>query len=899
MNRPSGWRRFVRLGKNDPDADVEAELQFHLEMRARDLVALGMSLDEARAEAQRRFGDVERVRAECRRLEHRKGRRAVRLRAASDFVHDVRYAARTLARQPVFTIAAVLTLGLGIGINAAIFSAVNAYLIKPLAIREPDQVMAIATFVEGDDILSQVSYPNFEDVRAMRHVFDDAVIFGGYELAFRTGEEAVRTFTSEVSGNYFTALGVRAALGRVFTESEARERAPVIVLSHSFWDRHFRGDPGVVGHGVWLNGIPFTVIGVLPREFIGTHPLIAVDYFVPVDAMPLVAPGYERNFTDRSYSSYRVLARLRDGVTPAQARTALQTLGAELSQRFPDSNRGLIFTGEREVRTRPEYSISRMMPWVAGIFLGLVALALLVACANVANLLLARASARQGEIAVRSALGASGGRIARLLLAESFAISLAALAVALVFAHLAVAWLNNQPLQVDAPVHFGLAVDWRVFVYTAAIALGAGMVAGLTPALVGRRVAVSETLRQGGRTGSAGRGRSRFRASLVVAQVAVSFLLLVSASLFTRSVRAATRVDLGFRPEGILLASTDLSLHRYDKGQERNFHARVLELVRALPGVEHAALGTAIPFSGTFNTRDYFVDERHPALPDGQVVAGYEAMTPGMLEALGMRLIAGRAFTTTDDSSSLRVAMINRALAARLWPEAEPVGRRIRLEARGEPVLVVGVVENSQTLFLNETPRPKLYVPLAQAPEGRTYLVVRASGDPSSLTPAVRSAVAAVDPKVLVFGVRTMHDHLQYGLAYFFLRTAATLAGFIGLLGLVQTLVGLYGVLSYSVAMRGKEFGIRMALGARGADVTRGVLRQGSVLVLAGLAAGGVLALALTRTMRGFLVGVSPTDTLAFAGSAVVVIVAAFVSTYLPARRAARVAPGSALRAEG
>lgn len=899
MTRPTGWKRYVRIFGNNPDADVEAELQFHLEMRARELSALGMPHHEALAEAQRRFGDMERVRAECRRLERTKARRAARLRSLGDFGRDIAFATRALIAQPVFTIAAVLTLGLGIGVNAAIFSAVNTYLIKPLPVRDPERIAAVVATVQGDALISQLSYPNARDIATLDRVFEDAVIFNGDDVAYGTGDKAIRSFAMMVSGNYFSVLGIRPARGRMFTAEDERQRAAVIVLNDAFWKRHYDRDPNVIGQSEMLNGVPFTIIGVAPPDFVGTYPLVAPDYYMPIASRTIYAPEFAATLEDRSSSGYRMLAHVRKGVTIEQVRTQLATLSRELAPKYPNSNRGMSFDAEFEIRTRPEFAIARMMPWIAGIFLGLVGLALLVACANVTNLLLARSAARASEIAVRSALGATPGRLVRLLLAESLTISIAALVVAVLFARAAIAWLVGQPIQVDVPIYFGIELDWRVLAYTAAIALTAGVIAGLAPALFGSRIAVSETLKQGGRSGSAGRARSRLRSGLVVAQMAVSFILLVSASLFTKSMHAAMKSDLGFASEGVLMGATNLALYRMDSAQTRNFQEAFLQKVRETPGVAEAGLSSNVPFSGNFDTRDYFIDERPSTAPDGHLSNGFQKMSPRFLAALGMKLLEGRDFTEQDDGNSPRVALVNQEMASRLWPGKDAIGRRVRFDRTdGLEVEVIGVVKTAQVVLLNEVPRPMLYVPLKQFPATQTNIVIKAKGDPSSLTPAIRAAAKTVDPKVLLYGVRTMQDHLTYGIAFFFVRIAATLATFIGVLALLQTLVGLYGVLSYSVLQRRKEFGIRLALGAPPSSVTRGVLRQGSIMALVGIAAGGVLAMVATRAMGNILVGVSPTDALAFSGSAVIVIGAAAISSYLPARRASKVAPGSALRSD-
>ncbi len=898
MNDKSAWVRYVRFLRPNPDADVEDEIAFHLEMRAKELAATGMSLDAARLEAQRRFGDMARVQAECRRMERARSRSVQRMASLRDLRGDLTFVVRTLVRQPAFTLAAVLTLGLSIGLNTAIFSAVNAFLLKPLAVADPENLVVVAGAERGSDLVGNTSYPAFRDVRSLTTVFKDVVTFEGLEVGIRTGNESMRGFALATSGNYFTALGVRPQIGRLFAEESARNREPVVVLNDAFWKREFDRDPRAIGQTLTVNEVPFTIIGVLPPEFIGTMPLIAPDILLSEDAVALFEPRQAERMEDRREGSNRMLARLGDGVTLAQARQALDQLSLDLAARFPDTHRNIRLVAERELRARPDIMVAGKLWWIAGVFLGLVGLTLLVACANVTNLLLARATTRQGEIALRSALGASTGRVMRLLLTESVVLGAVSLLVAAALAQLAVRWLNGVPLAIEVPVHFGLVVDWRVFLYAAALALAAGVIAGLAPALVGSRAAVSQVLKEGGRGGSMGRGRARMRSSLVVAQVAVSFVLLVCAWLFTASARNASKVDLGFRSDHQLLAQTDLSLHAYTPARAAVTQRLIVDRLRALPGVEAAALTSQVPFSGSYNTRTVFVDERPAAAPEGSLTIGTANITPDFHRVLGTRLIAGRDFTETDDTTSAPVAIVNRAAAEALWPGREPVGRELRLSSDGPAVQVVGVVDNMKYLFVNESARPFVYLPLAQRPQPMTFAVVRTLGDPSAITPAVRAAVAALDPSILLYGVRTMEAHLHQGIAFFFIRIAATLATAIGVLGLLQTIVGLYGVLSYAVAQRAREIGIRLALGATRGEVVAGVMRQGWLLVGVGLAVGLGLAVALARVVQSLFLGVTASDLAPYVGSIAIVVVLSTISAWLPANRASRVAPASALRSD-
>jgi len=896
---PDKSRRYLRFFGARPDADVDDEIEFHIEMRARDLMNRGMDPTAARDEARRRFGDHQRLRSEMRTLERERSRAEVVAAAWQSLQGDVRFVVRALVRQPLFTASVVLTLGLSIGANASIFSAVNAYLLKPLPVRESGRLVAVATAERSSGLIGSVSYPLWREMAALTTVFEDAVSWMGYEAALRTDGDPERGFVLAGSPNYLSALGVRPALGRMYTEQDATTRSPVIVLTDNYWARAFDRDPGVIGRTIHLNEIPFTVIGVAPAEFRGTQPLILPDAMVPVEAMVAVDPTMSRNLEAMGWSAFRVLAHLKPGVSLDQARGVIERRFDELVRLDPVALADTKLVMEREIRTRPEFAISRLTPWIAGVFFGMVGLALLVACANVANLLLVRATVRRSEIAIRSALGASASRVVRLLLTESIVLGALSLALAFVVARFCIGWLNTLPLAVDVPISFGLELDWRVFWYAAGVALLAGVLSGLAPALMGARTSVSGVLRDGGRTGSAGRGRSRMRSILVVAQVAVSFVLLVCGGLFIRSARSAAQLDLGFSRERLLLAQVDLSLHRIEGEAARQTQDRLVEGLAALPGVERAALGTHLPMSGNFSTRTVHVATPTPQAADGMMSTGTASVTPGYLAALGLRLRAGRDFTAQDDSTAPRVVVVNQAMAEALWPGKEPLGQQLRLRPDGPPVEVVGLIDNAQLILLGEQPRPMMYLPLRQQPQRQTFLLVRSrAADPSALAAGVRSVVKGINPAILVYGVRTMDSHLEQGIALFFVNIGATLATAIGVLGLLQTIVGLYGVLSYSVAQRSKEFGIKMALGARAGRMIREVLGQSAVLVGVGLGVGGALALLLTRLMGGVLLGVSPTDAMSYLGALIAVGALGLASSYIPAWRAGRVAPAEVVRGE-
>ncbi len=891
-------RRYMSFFGPRPESDVEDEIAFHLEMRAKELMARGMNQAEAREEARRRFGDRARLEAEMRRMEREKARKDARLAFFRDWRSDLTFVRRSLVRQPLFTIAAVLTLGLSIGVNAAIFSAVNAFLLKPLPVRDGDRQMVLMYMFKKDNISSNVSYPFYREVKELP-VFEDAVAWSGWEVALRNGNNAQKGFVLAGSPNYLTALGIRPALGRIYTPEDAAARAQVVVLTDAFWAREFNRDPSVLGRTLHLNDAPFTVIGVLPPAFIGTQPLIVPQLMMPLESLVSFYPEITRNLEDMSWGSLRVLARARPDASMEQIRAAVAQYSADLERRYPKELAEQRVAVERETRARPDLSISGIVPWIAGVFFGMVGLAVLVACANVTNLLLARATARRSEIAVRGALGAARSRVIRLLLTESVVIGALSLAVAYGLARFSIHWFNNLDLAIDVPVSFGLEMDWRVFGYAAAIALLAGVIAGLAPALMGSRTPVSDVLRESGRSGAGDRGRTRFRNTLVVAQVAVSFVLLVCGALFMRSANGAAQLDIGFRRDQLLLANIDLSFRRLDSAQTRRVQDRILEGLAALPNAQHAGLGAHVPLGGNNNGGNVFIDTRPAAAPQGLYQVFHSSVTPGFISAIGLRLREGRDFAPTDDAGTTPVTIVNRSLAAALWPGENPLGKRFRLQEGGKEIEVVGLIDNAQYLLLGEQPRPFAYFPLRQRPSNLTFIFLRTkSADPLASVADVRRVILDVDPNILVTGFRSMETHLDHGLALFFVNMAATLATAIGLLGLLQTVVGLYGVLSYTVAQRTREFGIRQALGARASTIIGQVVRQGSVLCGIGLGIGLVIALALTRTMASLLYGVSPTDVLSFGGAFLVVCAVAFVSVYLPAWRASRVAPASAIRSE-
>ncbi len=894
--------RDERFFAPDPKTNVRDELGFHMESLTSDLIARGLSPQQARAEAMRKFGDMDRVRAECERLEVSSVRRRSRAQWLHDLLTDVRYGARGLLRQPLFTIAAALTLGLGIGANTAIYSAVDALLLRPLPVPRPDELLVIAAKTRDSDLATSTSYLNYQAVRERRDVFQDVIAFNGAKFSMRVGNgDAEPMFAGFVSSNYFEALGITPTVGRAFTEAEGERRLPLLVLSDPFWERKFQRDPRVIGSTVSLNGAPYTVTGVLPRGFTGTLPLIDLDAYIPATAYSTFEPSVAGLLESRTTYFFRLLGRVKPGASPANVDAALRQLASQLALDFPDENRGLQFITAPELRSRPDISVSNRTPWIAGVFVALVGLLLLVACANVANLLLVRATRRHADIAVRRALGASGSRIARQLVTESVLLALLGLAVGALVGRAAVAWVNGLRFAIDAPVSFGLQMNWRVFGLASLAAGLAGIIAGLAPALFGSRFNLASSLSEAGRAGAAGvsRARKRVRQTLVVAQVAGCVVLLVFAGLFTRSVREALSSDLGFRTDRVILMDVDVALQRYDSVRGNAFFAQLRERARALPGVREAVIAASVPFGGNLASANVTLEVPSTALPEGTIETWLNTVSDGYFAALGYRLVRGREFTPRDDSTTAPVVMVNEAFAARVWPNEDVIGKRLRSSANRPLAEVVGVIGNSKFLFVTEAPRPFVYEPLAQRYRGAGVIHLVTDAPAQAIAGPLRQIVRELDPGLLVSPIRTIESHLRDGNAFFFLRLAANLAATFGIIGLLQALVGVYGVLAFAVGLRTRELGLRMALGASRGKVLRSVLSEGGVLVGTGLVIGIALSAAGTQVVRAALVGVGPIDLVAYGGACLVLAMCAIVACYIPARRAARIEPLSALRYDG
>ena len=811
---------------------------------------------------------------------------------------DVRYGARALARRPGFAFVAVLTLALGIGANTSIFSGVNAILLRPLPGVSDPEALALAYPTDAGGRLSGTSsYGHFREYAAHAKSFEALAAFAGSGLTMRDGGRAEHVAAQLVSGNYFSTLGVRAEHGRLFAagEDEGGAPEPVVVLGHRFWVRRFGADPGIVGRQLVLNERAFTVVGVASKEFQGTSLPKSPALWVPLRAAG-AAGVRTADLTNDKSSWLQVFGRVRRGVDREQARAELDAMLARRAEFYPESFRAglrmeLAPARGFNIAPRKRGAVNAM----AGVALAVVGLVLLIACANIANLMLARGIERRKEIAVRLALGASRWRVVRQLLAESLLLSLAGGAVA----SLLTLWTSDllarlfRLLPEDTSA-LDFAPDARVFAFATGLSLLTGVVFGLVPALRASSPDLLPALKDERATDGGRRRRFTLRGALVVAQVAGSLVLLVGAGLFLRSLREAATVETGFETGKVLLSHLYLDPSSHSRTRGREFYRQALERASALPGVRSATLTTAVPL-GSSGMRGTLLIEGAEAQPYAGVEVDRAYVGARYFETMGITLLRGRGFAEQDGEAAPPVAVVNETVARRAFGDADPVGRRVLTDSEGPPVEIVGVVADSKYRGLGDERVPFVYLPFAQSYSPEATLLVRTEGDPAAVAPAVRGAVESLDAEALA-GQATMSEHLAAALVPS--QAAAGLFGVFGLLALLLATFGVYGVVAYTVSRRTHEIGVRMALGARAPDVVRLVLFEGMSLVAIGLAAGLLVALAATRAVEGALYGVSATDPATFAGVTLLLACAALLACLLPARRATKVDPMVALRYE-
>jgi macrolide transport system ATP-binding/permease protein len=812
----------------------------------------------------------------------------------STLAADIRYSVRSLLKNPGLTLAAVLSLGLGIGANTTIFTWVQAVLFRPIPVAADPSSIRIAAMENREGQSRSWSYPNFVDFRD-RATMLDVVAQDDQTFSIAVDQTAERAWGGLVSGNYFEVLGIRPAAGRFFTAQDDVTPGghPVAVIGYSLWQRRFAGNPGIVGKQVAINNTPITIIGVAPEGFIGSFFGVATAAWVPMAMQKEMIGGDRMN--QRGNGWFQSIVRLKPGVSQEQAQAEASSIMAQLEQEHREFNDGRRL---RIVQTwEAPFGAATVLAPILAVLSILVALVLVIACANVANLLLSKAVSRRREVAVRLSLGASRARLIRQLLTEAFLLAVVAGLTGVVIAYWTMDVIMAFVPPVDTPIDLGLRMDGTTLIFALAVSLITGLVFGLAPALQASSSHSIDALKEEGRSGSGGRTTGRLRSALVVAQVAVCLVLLVGATLFLRSFIAAQSLSPGFDASRVATASMDMFPSGYTGDRHREFQRQAIGAVSAIPGVQAAAFGSRLPLGfGGNNSTSIGVDGYVPRERE-EIVINYSTIGPKYFETLSVPIRAGREFSEVDTLQSPRTLVINEAMARRYWPDGNALGGRIRL---GPNVAeVIGIVADMKYSSISERPLPQLFFPLSRSEVSTLRLFVRTSGDPAALVAELRNAIRGIDPSLPLYDARTMSEHMQ--VAVFAQRMAANLLGAMGVLALLLAAIGLYGVMAYAVSRRTQEMGIRLALGASPASLLRMIVGQGMKLTTVGLGIGLTIALAAFGSIgavRSLLPGISPLDPITFIAVPIVLGLIALLASWIPGRRAGKVDPLVALRYE-
>ena len=888
------------FGRERKSEDFAAEIDAHLQLEAERLQEQGLSANEAQAAARRAFGNV----TQTQELFYETGRWLW-----WDYLwKDVRFSARMLQKSPVFTAVAVITLALGIGANTAIFSMVDTLMFRPLPVRHPSDLTFLAFPQDATHFQAEFSGPEFREVLERTHdVFSDvnAMVIGGLSNGIGQSDgltvDAI-TMPAQplfVTGSFFQMLGIRPYLGRFILPAEGviPDGDPVVVLSYRYWQARFHSDPNVINKAAFINGHSVTVVGVAPRGFLGLTPIEEMEVYLPLGMMTVETAGSAAFLTDGGTRDLLIVARLAPGVSVERANAVLRPLGQQLTKQYPRPETVSALQA-RPLRPPGLMNGPNPLPALAALFLTLAGMVLALACLNVANLSLVRATGRKHEMAIRAALGGNRMRLVRLLLSETVLLSLFGAAAGMLLGILALRMLSSLAITAtDLSLVFEFPFNSRVFVFALSIAMFAAAIVGIIPALRTSGGNLIGTLHEGGR-GSTGRSQ-RVRAFLVAAQVGGSLALLIIAGLFARSLRNAQRSDLGFDPANVLNVRLDPGEIGYTQAQGEDFYKQVIFRVRALPGVKSASLATLVPLGDSVQGDDVVVPG-DIAQRGEQTGADYNAVSPDYFQTMKIAFLQGRDFVDSDSQLSPRVAVINEAMAERFWHVVNPIGRNFKRNGDLQHAIeIVGVVRNSRSEDMYSPYRPMFYLPVSQNYTAAQTLQIRTSGAPQALAMQVLAVVRDVAPTAPVLSMRTMTDAVNKGANGLLLfNLGAELTAALGLLGLTLGVVGIYGVMSYAVGQRTQEIGLRMALGAQPMTILRMVSRQGFAIIGFGLAFGIGIAVAVGSLVGDFLVGVGATDPLAYITLSIVLSLVVLAACYVPVRRAISVDPMGALRYE-
>jgi predicted permease len=881
LTRLQDTLRSLFLRQRDA-ADLDEELRDHLEREIENNLRAGMSLTEAKWAAQRLVGPISLYKEECREA---RGAGFI-----ESFARDLRYGLRMLRRTPLFTAVAMITLAIGIGANTTVFTFVDNILLRSLPVHEPQQIDAL-----NWGGLANMSFPNYLDFRDRNTVFSGLVAYHFVAASMSVQpRENIRAWGYEATGNYFETLGVGPLLGRFFgpQEDDKPGAHPVVVISHRFWQSHFSGDPRVIGRSVKINGYPFTVIGVAQPSFSGTELVVAADYWVPMSMELQIEPGSDWVHWRTSQNAW-TLGRRKAGVTRAQAEANINQIAAQLARTYPNE------VAQRSIHLSPPGLMGQALRGpVTGfgvVLMGVAGLGLLLACVNLAGMLLARASDRRREVGIRLALGAGRAQLLRQLMTESLLLAATGGLLGFVLAFAACRFLSTWRPSFDIPVNIALHPNPTVLGFTVAIAFLTTLLFGLTPALQATRIDLIPSLKN--EPVSTRLRRWSTRDLVVTGQIALSVTLVICSALVVRSLQHALSLNLGFDPNGAASVSFDLGLKGYNQERMRQFDADLLAKAAILPGIESTGIVNTLPLRMDGADSEFIWRAERPIPKPGErIVAMVYNVSPGYLRAAGTTLIAGRGVDAHDRHESAPVAIVNETFARLLFGKENPLGKQVRVSSAAGPLEVVGVVEDGKYASLGEDPRPAVFLPMTQATTRWTTLVARSSLPAATVAALLRKTVLDLDPEITLFNAGGLKE--QLALPLFPARMAASVLGIFGVFAMALAATGLFALMSYTVARRTREIGIRMALGARRAQVLSSLLGRTLLLCAAGTCLGAITTLAAGRLLAAVLYGVSPRDPVTYCVALFLMIAVALLACWTPAMRAIRTDPVRALREE-